>query len=88
MKILIIGCNGFIGSNLLSYFKQKAGATVYGCDIAPNDGDASYFCVSKEENNFEVLNFFTSGLSKATNIKEGKKIPMVETTAPFHPFNW
>ena len=36
--------------------------------------DATFTASKKEENNFDVLNFFTSGLSKATNTKEGKKI--------------
>lgn len=37
------------------------------------------------ENSLESRIFLTSGLSKATNTNEGKKMPMVETTAPFSP---
>ena len=54
MKILIIGCNGFIGSNLFNYFKAKGSATVFGCDIQEENGDPFYFC-SKEENAFDTL---------------------------------
>jgi len=50
--------------------------------------DATFTASKKEENIFDDLNFFTSGFSNATNKKEGRKIPIVETTAPLHPFSW
>jgi UDP-glucose 4-epimerase len=45
MKILIIGSEGFIGSNLVSYFTAK-GVTVYKCDIVKkqiDDVNYSYY---------------------------------------------
>jgi dTDP-glucose 4,6-dehydratase/UDP-glucose 4-epimerase len=38
MRILIIGCHGFIGSNALRYFKEKK-QTVIGCDIQKTEAD-------------------------------------------------
>ena len=55
MQILIIGSNGFIGSNLFKYFGSIGSANVYGCDIQPENGDTSYFCISKEEQAFDSL---------------------------------
>lgn len=54
MKVLIIGSNGFIGSNLLAYFKEKGFATVAGCDVQVGE-DPSYFCFHKEEKGFDSL---------------------------------
>jgi dTDP-glucose 4,6-dehydratase/UDP-glucose 4-epimerase len=41
LKILIIGCKGFIGSNLVKYFSEK-GYAVTGADIMDELGSATY----------------------------------------------
>ncbi|MNL74971.1 hypothetical protein D3C87_2006920 [compost metagenome] len=47
--------------------------------------EATLTASKKIENIFEFLIFLTKGLSKATNTKEGRKIPIVETIAPVSP---
>ena len=39
----------------------------------------------KAENSFEFFNFLTIGFNNATNIKDGRKIPSVDTIAPIKP---
>lgn len=48
--------------------------------------EATFTASKNAENKVEFRIFFTSGLSKATNTNEGKKIPIVETSAPVSPF--
>ncbi len=47
MRIIIIGSKGFIGSHLVTFFKQKIGNDVTGCDIKENTNDVNYFQVDK-----------------------------------------
>ena len=53
MNILIIGCNGFIGSNAYRFFKRK-GNKVIGVDIA-NTQKLTDFITNKEMSNFDSL---------------------------------
>ena len=47
--------------------------------------EAIFTASRKAENNIELRIFFTSGFRKATKIKEGRKIAIVEMTAPDIP---
>jgi dTDP-glucose 4,6-dehydratase/UDP-glucose 4-epimerase len=81
MNVLIIGCNGFIGSNLLKYFSQKGFATVAGCDVQETGESPSYFCFAKEENGFDSLfkkNSFDCCIncSGAANVPDSLKNPL------------
>jgi dTDP-glucose 4,6-dehydratase/UDP-glucose 4-epimerase len=55
MKILIIGCNGFIGSNALKYFKEKK-YTVIGSDIKIGASEMS----SEINNSIKLADLFQS----------------------------
>lgn len=46
MKILIIGSQGFIGSNALDYFTSR-GHECWGCGVAEDTGNAYYFQVDR-----------------------------------------
>ena len=50
--------------------------------------DATLTASKKEENNLEFRIFLTKGFSKATNTKDGRKIPIVEMMAPDQPLIW
>ena len=47
--------------------------------------EATFTASKKVENNFEFLIFFTKGFKRATKIKEGKNIAIVEMNAPENP---
>ena len=47
--------------------------------------DATFTASKKAENSSDVRTFFTARPSNATKTKDGRKIPMVETTAPVKP---
>ena len=47
--------------------------------------EATFTASRKVENRTELRIFFTNGFSKATKMKDGRKIPMVETIAPVKP---
>jgi len=52
MNILIIGCNGFIGSNAFKYLQTKK-YHVFGCDI--KSSNAEIFLLSKDLSNLHLL---------------------------------
>jgi UDP-glucose 4-epimerase len=55
VKILVLGANGFIGRNALSYFRGKFPET-YGCDIIPPDHfDDKFFILDGEHPQFDKL---------------------------------
>lgn len=55
MKILVLGSNGFIGSNLLRYYRNKFPGTV-GCDvIAPAVYDEQFLLLDKSNPQFDKL---------------------------------
>jgi UDP-glucose 4-epimerase len=54
MKILLIGSNGFIGSNALDYFIQQ-GHIVYHCDISQSDNRKNYLTINANEPDFNIL---------------------------------
>lgn len=45
MRILIVGCKGFIGSHALLYYRDK-GIDAYGCDVGVDYADPKYFQIS------------------------------------------
>lgn len=47
--------------------------------------DATFTASRNTENSLEFRIFFTIGFNNATNTKDGKKIPRVDTTAPQNP---
>jgi dTDP-glucose 4,6-dehydratase/UDP-glucose 4-epimerase len=54
MNILIIGSQGFIGSNAVDYFIKKK-YEVYHCDIGQADKRNNYFAVSAHDSDFNIL---------------------------------
>jgi len=50
--------------------------------------DATLTASKKADNAFELRIFLTKGLSNATNTNEGRKIAIVEITAPDNPLIW
>ncbi|MBP6754580.1 MAG: SDR family oxidoreductase [Bacteroidia bacterium] len=54
MKILILGSKGFIGNNLLDYFRKKK-HIVYGSDIFSDELDEKYIQFSSVSSNFDSL---------------------------------
>ena len=55
MKIIVLGANGFIGSNALSYFREKFPET-YGCDIyPPGNYDDRFFILDGAHPQFDKL---------------------------------
>lgn len=53
MKILIIGSEGFIGRNCVSFFSGKA-QEVFACDIV-DKSSPGYFCVSAQDPDFDPV---------------------------------
>lgn len=53
MKILIVGSNGFIGSNAYRYFSEKH--EVWGADVTINTGQNNYITLSRQGTNFELI---------------------------------
>ncbi len=55
MKILVLGSNGFIGSNALLYFRSKYPET-YGCDVfSPKNFDEKFFLLDKNIPRFDKI---------------------------------
>jgi len=55
VKIIVLGANGFIGSNALSYFREKYPET-YGCDIyPPGNYDDRFFILDGAHPQFDKL---------------------------------
>lgn len=83
MRILIIGCNGFIGRNLFQYFKIYVKAQVYGCDIQEGNDDPAYFCIGKDNDDF-IIPFRTNifdlciNCSGAASVPNSLKNPMLD----------
>jgi dTDP-glucose 4,6-dehydratase/UDP-glucose 4-epimerase len=83
MQILIIGCNGFIGSNLLKNFKRAGNTTVFGCDIQEGNRDPAYFCIAREDKGFDSI-FQKTGFdfcincSGAANVHDSLKNPLYD----------
>ena len=53
-KILVIGSNGFIGTEAIRYF-QSQGYAVTGCDITAGDNSTDYFKVESNEPNYNEI---------------------------------
>jgi dTDP-glucose 4,6-dehydratase/UDP-glucose 4-epimerase len=55
MKILIIGCNGFLGKNFSDFFSKKD-LTVYGCDTVDHfEANITYFKTNLENDGLDVF---------------------------------
>jgi len=55
MKVLIIGSQGFIGSNLLKYYQTTNVVDVYHCDIFKIENDKYYYQIDSVNPNFESI---------------------------------
>jgi UDP-glucose 4-epimerase len=55
MKILIIGCNGFLGKSFSDFFSKKD-LTVYGCDVVDHfEANIIYFKTNQENDGLDVF---------------------------------
>jgi dTDP-glucose 4,6-dehydratase/UDP-glucose 4-epimerase len=55
MKVLIIGSQGFIGSNLLEHYRATNAFDVYHCDVLQLKNDDTYCHINSENPNFESI---------------------------------
>jgi UDP-glucose 4-epimerase len=74
VKILVLGANGFIGSNALSYFRGKYPET-YGCDIVPpNYNDDKFFVLDRLQPQFDKL-FLQNSFDVCINASGSGSVP-------------
>jgi len=74
VKILILGSNGFIGSNALRYFRNKYPSTV-GCDvIAPVVYDDGFFLLDKDNSRFDQV-FLRNSFDLCINASGSGSVP-------------
>jgi UDP-glucose 4-epimerase len=73
MKILIFGSKGYIGSNLLTYFREK-NINVYGSDVLTDRSDKKYFEISTINSNFDIL-FKTHCFDVCVNCSGASSVP-------------
>jgi UDP-glucose 4-epimerase len=73
MKILIFGSKGFIGSSLLTYFREK-NINVYGSDVLSDSSDEKYFEISTLNSNFDIL-FKTHCFDVCVNCSGASSVP-------------
>lgn len=54
-KILVIGSKGFIGSHLVTYYRQLPGTEVWGCDVINDYSAPDYFVVDASNADFSEI---------------------------------
>ncbi len=54
MKLLVLGAKGFIGSNLVQYFKNL-GDEVISCDVKAIANEPGYFMVQRKESDYDSI---------------------------------
>ena len=74
MKILILGANGFIGSNTLQYFRKKYPET-WGCDVSvPALNDEKFFVLNRNAPQFDKL-FLQNSFDVCINASGSGSVP-------------
>jgi UDP-glucose 4-epimerase len=74
VKILVLGANGFIGSNALNYFRKKFPET-YGCDIfTPDHNDDRFFILDGTNPQFDKL-FLQNSFDVCLNASGSGSVP-------------
>src|SRR5882762_4640578 len=73
MKILIIGCKGFIGSHTYDHF-ARTGNDVYGCDVLVEYNDSHYFQVDATNADYNEL-FLSNHFDVCINCSGAASVP-------------
>lgn len=55
MKILVIGAKGFIGSNVVNFFREQNDINIWSCDVAVDYGEKNYFQIDAANADFNDI---------------------------------
>lgn len=83
-KILIIGCNGFIGSHCFKYFSTNGNYITYGCDVCQNDNTRNFYLIDPSDADFESI-FSSQSFDTCINCSGAANVPL-SLENPFFDF--
>jgi len=74
MKILVIGCKGFIGSHVNRYFSSLPDYECWGCDIVVDYTSLNYILLDSASNNFDLV-FENNSFDYCINCSGSASVP-------------